>query len=684
MHTGALKPAESRLISTIIIICLLLAATTVQAAGQRKKKNSAQAKQAIQAQSISPAKGSQRESASKMREEWGPYLDVAYELTYWSKAEIKEWREKSEKEIGQKLADFSTNLNLPVESTESISTDGKDPVNLENDYLRLALAKTIDYLQNDDKESLNGAEQLLDRLKDRTSIPKVAFWTGFVKALKAIENDDSVEFVSQVYYIWNNSVKYAELTRMAEKSVKGYASASLQGEEVPYFYRNIVNLVVQRAIIERKLGGLEALGPLFLMLKERDMEERSEEGKYLTTVVQRIFDGLKAPDSDRYRLNFTVALIEARRLRNVAEAKLVTEKMSERAKVAFEQSRLFYNYALKWASSRKSCGTASVMIDYLDISSFAIQRLFDKENLSAPAYPYFSILPGHDGASSLKEAMETFEDMAYYENEGWEKPGYENKESYISAMHRLWRATMELALWTGDFYLMKFDATTDKNFINPAASLQGTLNSYLDFFFRNAIKRYSETSMHYPDIVPDSACFGAAEAAEKLSYAYRKTDYHSTGVVDYNHWFLHRLQAAELFPFDIRAIAQTSSTLKRDGRYDLFFDYFLPLAERFKRSPAVKNWLEAHNSEPDVALIREYSSTIDEVFVTASNQDKLKSKSKGLPQFDATFKKLREELQRKPDHPMHTLLKAFYVEEMQNTTSYSLLVKEPGRLNKEQ
>jgi hypothetical protein len=49
-----------------------------------------------------------------MREEWGPYLDVAYELTYWSKAEIKEWREKSDKEIGQKLADFRSDLNQPV------------------------------------------------------------------------------------------------------------------------------------------------------------------------------------------------------------------------------------------------------------------------------------------------------------------------------------------------------------------------------------------------------------------------------------------------------------------------------------------------------------------------------------------------------------------------------------------
>jgi hypothetical protein len=71
------------------------------------------------------------------------------------------------------------------------------------------------------------------------------------------------------------------------------------------------------------------------------------------------------------------------------------------------------------------------------------------------------------------------------------------------------------------------------------------------------------------------------------------------------------------------------------------------------------------------------------MFVTASNQDKQKTGNKILPVYDAAFKRLREELQRKPDHPVHSLLKAFYLEEMQNSTPYSLLIREPSRLNKD-
>ena len=50
-------------------------------------------------------------AAPVLIKEWGPYLDVAYELTYWDKAEIKEWREKREQEIGEPLAAYITLWN---------------------------------------------------------------------------------------------------------------------------------------------------------------------------------------------------------------------------------------------------------------------------------------------------------------------------------------------------------------------------------------------------------------------------------------------------------------------------------------------------------------------------------------------------------------------------------------------
>ena len=190
---------------------------------------------------------------------------------------------------------------------EAVREDNRQPLYRERDYLRLAIAQTVDYLQSDNQSSLDGAAQILEKLKDKATMPEIAYWTGFVKALQAMENSDSRQFVSQVYDIWNNAVLYIE-----QGALTGAAPNPANGKSAPYHYRNLVNLVVNRAIIDRKLADLNALGPLFLMLKERDLEEKEGEGNYLTSLVQRIAEGFVAPDSDRYRLNFTVAMIEAK------------------------------------------------------------------------------------------------------------------------------------------------------------------------------------------------------------------------------------------------------------------------------------------------------------------------------------------------------------------------------------
>ena len=174
----------------------------------------------------------------------------------------------------------------------------------------------------------------------------------------------------------------------------------------------------------------------------------------------------------------------------------------------------------------------------------------------------------------------------------------------------------------------------------------------------------------------------AAEAAEKLAYAYLRAYTYSTDSTAYNLWFLYRLQAAEMFPLNPREIVQTAAILKRDGRYNLFLDYFLPLADRFKRSAAVQKWLDEQKSDAAPA-IRDYAGSIDRIFAAAPG-DGGSGALPGEPQpaYVAAFRQLREELQRKPDHPVHKLLKAFYVEEMAQTTPTTLLLKDANRLNR--
>ena len=675
MPTNALRPTNLRIVAFIVVMCLTMVTSAAWSAVSKKSKTGT-AKPAISTKTVQPKVVPVKSAAADQFKDWGPYLDVAYELSYWDKQEIKEWREKRDVEIGETLAAYIASWNgklapAPAPALANAATAQKNeqqPIFRDRDYLRLAIAQTIDYLQSDNQESLTSAAQQLEKLKGKSAMPEIAFWTGLVKSLQALEGNDSAQFVTRVYEIWNNAVLYIE-----QNEISRSASEKAGNVTTPFYYRNIISLVVNRAIINRKMENLNSLGPLFLMLKERNLGENDGESKYFSTLLQRITDGFKAPDSDRYRLNFTVAVIESKRLQQSAAAKLDAEGMSESARKSFEQSLLFNDLALKWAASRRSSGVVLAVIDHLDSTSFAIQRLPDNEK--APAYKFFATLPSQDASSTLLKAMAIFNDIALYSDGGWEKAGFESRELYLKAAHRFWRAIMELSLWTGDYYLAKLNVATDPRGIqNLAGPMQVVLDSYLDFFA-------AQESRGFPDVIPDSACFGAAEAAEKLAFAFQKVTMYSTDTTDYNLWFLHRLQATEFFPFTPREITQTAEVLKRDGRYNLFLDYFLPLASRLKQSPSVKRWIEEHPSD-SAKEINEYVNSIEHLVAAVPGVNNAEEvKGAVVSSYDVSFKKLREELQRKPDHPVHRLLRSFHTEEMQKTTSFTLLLKEPGRLN---
>ncbi len=670
MLTGALRLTDVRFVSMIIVFCLLLGTVAAHAAVPKKNKSPVKAASSTP-NGKSPASPAQTKASPVVRD-WGPYLDVAQQLTYWDKSEIAEWRESREKELGETLetyiAVWSKKLSDPAAGVVTVRGDDQQPLYMEKDYLRLAIAQTANYLQNDDRDSLEGAAQTLEKLKDKTAMPEIAYWTGFVKALQAMENSDSLQFVAHVYDIWNNGVLYIE-----QGAPAGKESETGTGRSAPFHYRNLVNLVVNRAIIDQKLADLNALGPLFLMLKQRDLEEKEAEGKYLTTLVERINEGFVAPDSDRYRLNFTVAAIEAKRLQQIAAAKLDSDGMTEEARKYFEDARTFNDYALKWADSRRSSGAVNAVIDYLDTTSFAIERL--RENENAPAYNYFVMLPTHDGQSTLLKTMAVYNDVATYTEGGWKRAGYADRESYLQAIHRLWRAIMELSLWTGDFYMMQLvDTAEPQKIFTLVPPMQVVLNSYLDFLS-------SQRKRDLPDVIPDFAYFGAAEASEKLAFGYMKTYTYSTDITAYNFWFLRRLQSTELFPLNPREMMLTASVLKRDGRYNLFLDYYLPLAERFRKSDAVRVWLEETKSDDLAGAIREYRDSIAELVVTPPAEAGAAAPSTKQPAYFASFKKLREELQRKPDHPVHRLLKDYYLEEIRQTTNYTVLLHDSNRLN---
>ena len=654
MLTSASKRTDVKRVLCFVffcLLCLLLAAAPSFGAPRKKVAHHGAAK--VQKTAVAP----------RIRE-WGPYLDVAYELTYWDQSEIKEWREKRDKEIGEPLASYIATWSgrLTPAQKGGERPAGQPQLFRDRDYLRLAIAQTVDYLQGGNQESLAAAAKTMENLKGKSSMPEVAYWSGMVKALQALERDDAEDFVTQVYGIWNGAILYIEKNEIAIGATGAAAPTS-----TPYYYRNLINLVVNRAIIGKKLDGLNALGPLFVMMNDRNLGGKDGEGKYTKSLVQRIVEGLNAPDSDGYRLNFAVAAIESKRLQQMARSRLDAEGMTEAVQKLYERARTYNDLCFKWAAGPRSSGVVMAAVDYLDMTSFAIPRLADNER--APAYKFFATLPDQEGRTALLKAMAIFNDIAPYSAGGWERAGYQSRELYLKSAHRLWRAIMELSLWTGDHYLVKLNGLRDAQGIQSCAtSMQMALNSYLNFLS-------AQQGRGFNDVIPDSAYFGAFEASDKVSYAYRKVSEFSTDNGAYNLWFTQRLLSTELFPLSLREVRLTSAALKKDGRYNLYLDYFLPLAGRIRESPAIRRWLSAQRPET-AATILAYVDGADRLFAAAA------ADAPADPQLAASFQSMREEMQRNPDHPVHTLLRLFYLEEIGRNSNFTDLVKEPNRLDR--
>jgi len=277
------------------------------------------------------------------------------------------------------------------------------------------------------------------------------------------------------------------------------------------------------------------------------------------------------------------------------------EGPTDEAENEFTQALKYYELAYQYARTHQ--GQMAAVSDHLDLVSFALARIPGRESLK-PEQKFLTIV-GHEGANIGTLAVGLFSEMTELEKqqyaaqketagekEGsekdatdgyWSKHGFSDRQTYLYAMHTLWRSVTELYLWTANYYLKEIKSTDIKDFYAAAPPGQAALVQYLDFF-------ETHTRDQYLEVVPDNAYFNAAEAASTLFDVYYHLAPYSSDSNLYNLAFGRLLESIEIFPFNLKNADKLAQFLTDEGMLDRY-SKVLPVSRHIRSSLVVQTWL---------------------------------------------------------------------------------------------
>lgn len=508
-------------------------------------------------------------AAEKPSNRWDTLLEIAYRFTWYPQKDLQKLLEKKSMEYGQSLQKYQ-NL-LTAELTNGAKTEGLirpelivkgKPWKL---YYRLAIAEFCTFLANNEEIHLQNAMSILSIISGKKELVKVSFWHYLFQAYSALVNENHDSFVKSVFDLWNNYIVKLQIDKLV---IDAYISDSSTNEDLSYFYENIANLIISKAIIEKQVPNLAPLSVIIISLEDKLTIENGY--KHFVEAIGARFHGLK---SDNYNLNFAVAFVEA----TANQYDFEDEKSAHLIVNKYNAARKSYEFALSLADTGK--GRAVILTQYMGFNNYLLRRLIDKDSLLT-AHSLFRGVAGDAQRLADKSIAlyGTLAESSLGENE-FLKEGFYQRNNYIEAMHQLWDSSAKLLITVSLYYKMNHQLykTSEKDIA------EGPLLRYLGFF-----DRYAKVDS---EIVPDSAIYLRAYAASQLSDLYINAAKYSTSIESNNWAFKYQVQAVELFPLDILGILRLAHQAEEEGRYSLYIQYVLPLASRLRDSNVTSLWL---------------------------------------------------------------------------------------------
>jgi hypothetical protein len=465
---------------------------------------------------------------------WDQALDKIQAWTWSERTELNSRLEKEETRTGQGLAAnisaWEQRMNVPATGSASGSADSR--VILKDEvYRRVTAAKTVQYLRNGDRKSLAEGIQLSERFAGKLMQTEYAFWYYYARALADIEANNGDAFQKDAFALLNNVILWGEPT------LSGW-TGRIDPERSHYSW-NLADLIINRAIIQRRLAGLEPLGVIIWMLDKRS---GSRGTSHAELEQQRLISGVKqhltGPESDNMRLNYAVAMHKVGQHRTLLFSELDGRGRSEVVREHFSAASEYLQLAYSWAGTVQGRITAAAAC--LDLENSALERM---TTFLPPAI--LAALVDTPGRIDPNLAVRLFGELAGREQEqdGWKQLGFSDRKAYVQGAHRLWSALQRRSLLASEFQFQRIDQNNYRSIADNSAATEKPLLGYVQLF-----RTY--TAGGHREIMPESAYFAYAESMKQLARLKRLSLAYGSDMDSYRQAGDFLLQGAAIYPYD--------------------------------------------------------------------------------------------------------------------------------------
>jgi len=397
-------------------------------------------------------------------------------------------------------------------------------------YRRVVAAKTVQYLRTGDRKQLDEAVTLGDTFANKLMYTDFAFWYCYPRALADIENGNAAALQKDAYEILNEVVLW-------EEPLEAGKTSPAEMERRHYAW-NLADLILIRGVLEKKLAGVEALGPAVWVLGSRSTAQaigaREKELLRFLTDVRKYLSG---PESDNYRLNYAVAMSEGNRLNGLLQRALDARENGESVVRLFNGARENLGLAGSWAGTWQ--GKAAAVTANLELVNTGLSRMkgvLPQAELAA--------LAATRDRENLGMAAALYRGMAERESAGWEQLRFADRKVYVYSAQGLWNAMRRNALLTADYYLDRMDRDDFQSVMDNSVPAEKALQRYVNLF-----ETYASTDGPR-EIIPDSAYFAYAEALKKLSRLERNMYSFNRNMQLHNQAVDYLLKGIMVYPYD--------------------------------------------------------------------------------------------------------------------------------------